>query len=411
KQDSEIFAGVAVKLAELTGDTRYKDYWTFILEGKTEVYIQRMFDACITTQGYKVDELLKADRGALMLFRTYPRITGWEQIQESKPFYNKTGRLEFYRDEDEFIEYGENLIVFREPVEATPYLPNVIVSAHPAIRPNDYGIPLDATSADERSVRNVKMPWKEVKKTKNFLWEKGYRFYCLTPKTRHRVHSSWSTADWNLIWDSNYGDPYRMDKRTPGVGEHQIHLNPEDAKEMGINDGDYVYVDANPADRPYVGWKPDDPNYKVSRLMLRAKYNPAYPRGVTMMKHAPFMALWKTVKAHESRPDGRAVSQDTGYQANFRYGSQQSLTRGWLQPTMMTDSLVRKNIMGQGIGKGYEIDVHAPNTCPKETLIRICKAEDGGIEGRGPWEPARTGLTPAQENETMKNYLAGKFIV
>ncbi len=411
RQDTEVFAGVAAKLAELTGDNRYRDYWKFILEGKTEVYVQRVLDACITTQGYKVEDLLKQDRGAMMLFRTYPRITGWEQIQESKPFYNKTGRLEFYRDEDEFIEYGENLIVFREPVEATPYLPNVIVATHPAIRPNDYGIPLTATSADERSVRNVKMPWKEVKKTKNFLWEKGYRFYCLTPKTRHRVHSSWSTADWNLIWDSNYGDPYRMDKRTPGVGEHQIHLNPEDAKELGINDGDYVYADANPDDRPYVGWKPDDSNYKVARLMLRAKYNPAYPRGVTMMKHAPFMALWKTVKAHETRQDGRAVSHDTGYQANFRYGSQQSLTRGWLQPTMMTDSLVRKNLMGQGIGKGYEIDIHAPNTCPKETLIRVCKAEDGGIEGRGPWEPARTGLTPAQENEAMKNYLAGKFIV
>ncbi|HHT9131362.1 MAG TPA: hypothetical protein ACFYED_02635, partial [Candidatus Tripitaka californicus] len=102
---------------------------------------------------------------------------------------------------------------------------------------------------------------------------------------------------------------------------------------------------------------------------------------------------------------------ETGYQANFRYGSQQSLTRGWLQPTMMTDSLVRKNILGQGIGKGFEIDVHAPNTCPKETLIRVYKAEDGGIDSRGAWEPARTGLTPAQENEAMKNYLAGKFIV
>ncbi|MDO8136563.1 MAG: molybdopterin-dependent oxidoreductase [Candidatus Brocadiales bacterium] len=410
KQDTEAFAGVAAKLSELTGDSRYRDYFKFILEGKLEVYMQRILDASITSAGYTVEELLKKDRAVLALFRTYPRITGWEQIQESKPFYNKTGRLEFYRDEDEFIEYGENMIVFREAVEATPYLPNVIVASHDSIRPNDYGIPLDATSADERSVRNVKMPWSKVKNTRNFLWEKGFRFYCLTPKTRHRVHSSWSTADWNLIWDSNYGDPYRMDKRTPGVGEHQIHINPEDAKELGIKDGDYVYCEANPADRPYVGWKADDPNYKVARLMLRAKLNPAYPRGVTMMKHSPQMALWKTVKAHETRPDGRAVSADTGYQANFRYGSQQSLTRGWLQPTMMTDSLVRKNLLGQGIGKGYEIDIHAPNTCPKETLIRVCKAEDGGIDGRGPWDPVKTGFTPTMLSETMKRYLNGGFI-
>ena len=34
----------------------------------------------------------------------------------------------------------------------------------------------------------------------------------------------------------------------PGVGEHQININPQAAKDMGINDGDYVYVDANPAD-------------------------------------------------------------------------------------------------------------------------------------------------------------------
>src|SRR2546422_6103552 len=44
---------------------------------------------------------------------------------------------------------------------------------------------------------------------------------------------------------------YRMDKRTPGVGEHQMHVNPQAAKDRGINDGDYIYADANPADRPY----------------------------------------------------------------------------------------------------------------------------------------------------------------
>jgi len=217
-------------------------------------------------------------------------------------------------------------------------------------------------------------------------------------------------AYWNLIWDSNFGDPYRMDKRTPGVGEHQIHVNPDDAKALGINDGDYVWVDANPDDRPYVGWRPTDPLYKVARLMLRAKYNPAYPRGVTMMKHAPFMATYKSVFAHENRPDGMALALDTGYQANLRYGSQQALTRGWLQPTMMTDSLVRKDLYGQKISKGYEIDVHAPNTCPKETLVKITKAEDGGIGGVGLWDPAKTGLTPGNENETMRRYLAGGFI-
>jgi nitrate reductase alpha subunit len=47
---------------------------------------------------------------------------------------------------------------------------------------------------------------------------------------------------------------------------------------------------------------------------------------------------------------------------------------------------------------------------PKECLIRITKAEDGGIGGRGPWEPVRTGFTPGQENEFMIKWLRGDHI-
>ena len=115
-------------------------------------------------------------------------------------------------------------------------------------------------------MRNIKLPWAEIKRHPNPLWEKGYQFYCVTPKTRHRVHSQWSVNDWVQIYESNFGDPYRMDKRTPGVGEHQLHINPQAAKDRGINDGDYVFVDGNPVDRPYRGWKPSDPFYKVSQF-------------------------------------------------------------------------------------------------------------------------------------------------
>ena len=41
-------------------------------------------------------------------------------------------------------------------------------------------------------------------------------------------------------------------------------MNPQAARDLGINDGDYVYVDANPADRPYLGATPSDPFYKVA---------------------------------------------------------------------------------------------------------------------------------------------------
>jgi nitrate reductase alpha subunit len=412
--DAEILARMAKALGDQLKDDRFEKYWKFALEGKPEVYIQRLLDSSTTLRGYKFKDIIEGKYGepgaALMLYRTYPRIPFWEQMKEDVPFFTDTGRLNSYCDIPEAIEYGENFIVHREGPEATPYLPNVIVSTNPLIRPEDYGIPRNAEHWDERTVRNVKLSWSETKGTKNFLWEKGFRFYCLTPKTRHRVHSQWSDTDWNLIWDSNFGDPHRTDKRMPGVGEHQVHINPQAAKDMGLNDGDYVYVDANPADRPYRGWKPDDPFYKVSRLMLRVKYNPAYPYQIIMMKHAPFMATEKSVKAHETRPDGRALSEGTGYQANLRYGSQQALTRDWSMPMHQTDTLFHKAKIGQFFIFGGENDNHMINTVPKETLVRVVKAEDGGMEGKGKWEPATTGYTPENENEDMTRYLHGRFV-
>ena len=55
-------------------------------------------------------------------------------------------------------------------------------------------------------------------------------------------------------------------------------------------------------------------------------------------------------------------------------------------------------------------DNHAVNTTPKSTLVRIQKAEDGGIGARGPWEPVRTGFTPSQENEWMLKWLKGESV-
>ncbi len=419
KDDLLIMAEVAEKLSELTGDRRFRDYWRFALEGREDIYIDRLLNGSATTKGYTVKDILDGKYGepgaALMLFRTYPRVPFYEQVHESIPFYTDSGRLHSYCDLPEAIQYGENFIVHREGPEATPYLPNVIVSSNPYIRPDKYGLTpemlqKDVVDAELRTIANNKLPWTEVKKTKNPLWEQGFTFYCLTPKTRHRVHSSWSAVDWNLIWDSNFGDPYRMDKRSPGVGEHQMHMNPQAAKDLGIEDGDYVYVDANPADRPYVGWRPDDPFYKVSRLMLRVKYNPAYPYNVVMIKHAPFMATERSVKAHESRPDGLALSADTGYLANLRYGSQQSVTRDWFMPMHQTDTLFHKKKVEMGFLFGGEADNHAVNTVPKETLVKITRAEPGGPDGQGVWEPAGTGFSPGQENDFMKSYLEGQLV-
>ena len=411
RDDVAVFAGAARALARITGDRRFADYYAFA--ETPEVYLDRVLAASFTTEGYTVADIMAGrygePGGALMQYRTYPRIPFWEQIHDSLPFYTDTGRLNAYCDLPEAIDYGENLIVHREAVEATPYLPNVIVSTSPFLRPKDYGIRPDDLDPDRRQVRNLMMAWEEVKRTVNPLHEQGYTFTCLTPKSRHSVHSSWAVTDWNWIWNSNFGDPYREERRLPGVGDAQLHMNPTDARRLGIENGDWVWVDANPADRPYVGASPDDPFYAAARLMCRVTYNRAYPPGVTMLKHAFYMATPRTVRAQQERADGRALAE-TGYQASFRHGSQQSITRGWAPPMHQTDSLFHKRAAGMGFVFGFDVDNHAINTVPKETLVRITRAEPGGLGGSGVWTGAATGMSPGDENRWMEAYLAGELV-
>lgn len=416
RDDAEIFAGVGRALAQRTGDKRFADYWKFITEKQSKVYIQRVLDSSTTTTGsqgsYQVDDLKAGKYGgepgaAMMLFRTYPRVPFVEQVEDDEPFFTDTGRLCAYCDLPEAIEYGENLVVHREGTEATPYLPNVIVSTSPYVRPRDYGIALTEMDPDLRTVRNVKLPWSAVKGTKNPLWEQGFRFFCSTPKSRHTTHSSWSTVDWHWIWSTDFGDPYRHDRRDPGTGDRQIQMNALAAKDLGLAEGDYVWVDANPEDRPFRGAHADDPRTKAFRCMVRVKVNPSLPYEMTIMKHTGWIATERTVKAHESRADGKAISETTGYQSNYRYGSHQSITRNWLMPMHQTDTLFHKKTGSVGFVFGFAVDNHGVNTVPKETLVRITKAESGGEGGVGVWYAAKTGRSPGNVDADMQRYLAG----
>ncbi len=418
--DAMVFAKVADALAAKTDDKRFSQYFQFITEGKAKVFIQRVFDNSTTTRGkdgpYDIDKFIAGEYGGepgagLMLFRTYPRVPFWEQIHDSIPFYTDSGRLHSYCDIPEAIEYGENLCVHREGVEATPYLPNVIVSTSPFVRPADFNIPLDTLDPDLRQVRNIKMSWDEVKKTVNPLWEQGYAFFCSTPKSRHSTHSSWTTVDWHWLWSDDFGDPHRTDKRAPGVADRQIQMNPQAAKDAGLLEGDYVWVDANELDRPYIGWKDDDgPRHKAFRCLVRVKLNPGLPYNFTIMKHTGWIATERSVKAHETRPDGRALAADTGYQASYRYGSHQSITRNWMMPMHQTDTLFHKKTGGMGYKFGFDVDNHAINTVPKETLIRITKAEDGGIGGVGAWKPGESIYSPGVESPQAGLYFEGSYV-
>jgi nitrate reductase alpha subunit len=415
--DIEVLARVGARLGELTGDRRFADAWALVKSGKTSAYLQRILDASSDARGYQAEDLIaKAKEGvpALLMTRTSPRCGGWEQTQESKPWYTKSGRLELYRDEPEFLRAGENLPVYREPIDSTFYEPNVIVGgAHPALQPEGpeaCGLALDDLSCEARQGRNVVKPWSEVKKTRHPLAKEGFRFVFHTPKHRHGAHTTPIDTDVIAVLFGPFGDMTRRDKRMPFVSEGYVDIHPEDARELGVEDGDYVWIDSDPSDRPYRGHKPEDPAYKVARLLCRARYYPGTPRGVTRMWFNMYAATPGSVRGHESRADGLAKNPDTNYQAMFRYGSHQSATRGWLKPTLMTDTLVRKELFGQVLGKGFLADSHCPTGAPRESIVKITRAELGGIGGVGKWRPAELGLRPGYENEALRRYLAGDFM-
>jgi nitrate reductase alpha subunit len=44
-------------------------------------------------------------------------------------------------------------------------------------------------------------------------------------------------------------------------------------------------------------------------------------------------------------------------------------------------------------------------------VVKITKAEPGGLGAKGLWRPAALGLRPKYESKKMKDYLAGKFAI
>ncbi len=417
--DNETYLGVARELTKLTQDPRFEQMWQFIAEGRAEVYIQRVLDASGTTKGYRFEDLenlAKLGIPALMNTRTYPRFNSYEQVQESKPWYTKTGRLEFYRPEIEFIEAGENLVVHREPSEATFYDPcSILAAQHPAIRPKrpeDWGITADAKDHMTRQMRNTSYDAAALLKSKHPLFDLGWDHVFHTPKYRHGAHTMPIDTDYMAALFGPFGDMYRRDKRSPGTGEMYVDINPEDAKKLGINDGDYVWIDGDPNDLPFRGWKDEarKAEYHVARCLARARYYPGTPQGITRMWFNGYMATPGTVKAHESREDGVAKNAETQYQALFRYGGHQSLTRSWLKPTHQTQTLITRRSWSNEVTKGFNVDVHCVTSAPRESLAKFTKAEDGGIGGKGLWRPVALGLRPASENDALKRYLQGGFV-
>lgn len=416
RSDIQVAAGLCSAMGKIIGDTRMDDYWKFVHEGTARPYLQRILDHSNATRGYKIEDLeAKAAQGipTILETRTYPKIGGWEQSNEDRPWYTRTGRLEFYRDEPEFMDSGENLIMHREPIDSTFYEPNVIVAKqHPLLRPKspeDYGADRKDISGDARQARHVILTVEELLKTEHPLKKYGYEFIFHTPKYRHGAHTTPTDVDIIAVWFGPFGDMNRADRRMPMVGEMYVDMHPLDAKKLGIEEGDYVWIDADPKDRPFHGWEHNPEAYEMARLMARARYYPGTPRGVTRMWHNAHGATYGTVKGAKERPDGMAQSPMTNYKAMFRHGSHQSCSRGFIKPTWMTDSLNVKEMLTQDMTKGFVPDVHCPTGAPREAMVKITRAEPGGIGGKGLWRPASLGLRPTYESDLLKKFMAGAF--
>jgi anaerobic selenocysteine-containing dehydrogenase len=124
-----------------------------------------------------------------------PDVMFHDQIENLEPFpertypfpleataqFVKTGRMEFYKEEDRFLEFGEQVPV--------------------------YGAPFEAENA---SAKRDQHP-----------------LILLSPHERWRVHSTYSNLPWLL--EINGGKP-------------ELSLHPDDAKTRGIGDGDVVEV-------------------------------------------------------------------------------------------------------------------------------------------------------------------------
>jgi nitrate reductase / nitrite oxidoreductase, alpha subunit len=415
--DIEILAGVSKALGAIYGDQRFADAWKFVDDDQVETYLQRIIDSSFTLKGYRIEELHRLSREgipALINARTYPRLSSYEQQRGEQPWHTKSGRLEFYRFEPEFVASGENLVVHREPIDSTFHEPNVIVAAaHPAIRarqPEDYDLRRDDQSTEVRQVRHVQLTVDQTMASQHPLMAKGFGYIYHTPKYRHGAHTTPVDTDFTGVLFGPFGDVYRHDRRLPSITEGYMDINPEDARRLDLHDGDYVYVDADPSDRPYRGFAPGTDAYKVARLMLRVRFYPGTPPGITRTWHNMYGATDGSVKGHETREDGLARNPETNYQAMFRYGSHQSATRAWLKPTLMTETLVHKDMFGQELMKGFLPDVHCPVGAPREAFVKLTKAEHGSIDKTGLWRPAALGLRPSYESPGMLRYLQGKFV-
>ncbi len=380
KQDGEILALLAErldeKIPESERDLSYRSYFAEFLDDDGDVrnYIQDTLDAGMTTRGISVDELEKGPKR--LQLKTYPRIPFYSQIHEDRPFYTKTGRMEFHKEEDRFIELGRDDLDHIESPEGTPY------------------------------GRNMK--WPEAKDESNPLYDDGYTFFHNTPHPKYRTHSSWGMTDWNLIWSSrDFGstsaDPRGTERlvddfsfpdgdgetnEAPPLGEAFVEIHPTDAEKIGVENGDYVRVRGERGDT-------------VVRAMISERQRPgdAGDLGQLTMWHGWWVQHFPDDE-DDPDPDG-----EKGFNVT---------TNIWLDPGQETDDLVHKGVFGDpnisdviddeiawhgaGLHEGYEETVWAPTGVNRDNLVTVEKYREAD------WWPG-----DARRDDLVESYVGGSL--
>jgi nitrate reductase alpha subunit len=378
KQDGEAIALLAEKLDEkIPPEERnvdsYRSYFRKFLEDEEDVtdYIQETFDRGMTTQGIDVEDLW--DGPERLKLKTYPRIPFYSQVHEDRPFYTKTGRMEFHKEEDRFLELGRADLDHVESPEGTPY--------------------------------GVNQKWDEARDAENPLYhEEGNQFYYNTPHPKYRTHSSWGMTDWNLVWSSrDFGstnaDPEGTERlvddfsfptgegetnEAPPLGEAFVEINPEDAADIDVENGDYVRISGERGDL-------------VVRAMVSERQRPRSAGDVGQL------TIWHGWWPQQFPDDEDDEDGIKGYN---------TMTNIWLDPVQETDELVHKGVFGDPnvsdivdeeiawhgaeLEKGYEETVWAPTGTNRDALVSVEKYEEAD------WWPG-----DARRDDLIQGYVNG----
>ena len=205
-------------------------------------------------------------------------------VEKLVPWRTLTGRQHFYLDHEGYIAFGENLPTYKPPAD-----------------PKKYGDIVKSKSDGKSIMLNY-----------------------LTPHGKWHIHST-------------YYDNHRMLTLSRGI--EPCWINDKDAKELGINDNDWVELF-------------NDNGVMVTRAAVSARI----PRGVCIVYHSPERTI--SIPKSEVRN-------------NRRGGGHNSLTRTRLKPVLM---------MGGYAQFTYGFNYWGPTGVNRDTYVLVKK-----LEGKPQW--------------------------